>query len=54
VDLIDLEYYTSSGKMAWHTEFDTLENVSPASLQAVGDVLIAALPAIENDPPARR
>jgi glutaminyl-peptide cyclotransferase len=54
VDLIDLEYYTSSGKMAWHTEFDTLENVSAASLQAVGDVLIAALPAIESDAPARR
>jgi hypothetical protein len=54
VDLIDLEYYTSSGKMAWHTEFDTLENVSAASLQAVGDVLIAALPAIEGDAPARR
>jgi hypothetical protein len=51
VDLIDLEYYTSSGKTAWHTEFDTLDNVSAASLQAVGDVLIAALPVLESRPP---
>ena len=50
VDLIDLEYYTSSGKMAWHSQFDTMENVSAASLQAVGDVLIAALPALETGP----
>ena len=54
VDLIDLEYSTSSGQMAWHTQYDTLENVSAASLQAIGDVLIAALPAIESEPPARR
>ena len=54
VDLIDLEYYTRSGQMAWHTQYDTLENVSASSMQAVGDVLIAALPAIESDPPARR
>jgi glutaminyl-peptide cyclotransferase len=54
VDLIDLEYYTSTGKQAWHTEFDTLENVSAASLQAVGDVLMAALPAIERQAPSRR
>jgi glutaminyl-peptide cyclotransferase len=51
VDLIDLEYYTSSGKVAWHSQFDTLENVSAASLQAVGDVLMAALPAIERAAP---
>ena len=50
VDIIDLEYYTGSGKMAWHTEFDTLENVSAESLQAVGDVLIAALPVLETGP----
>jgi len=54
VDLIDLEYYTPSGQMAWHTQHDTLENVSADSLQAVGDVLIAALPAIESDAPAGR
>jgi glutaminyl-peptide cyclotransferase len=48
VDLIDLEYYTRSGQMAWHTRQDTLENVAAGSLQAVGDVLIAALPALET------
>jgi glutaminyl-peptide cyclotransferase len=54
VDLIDLEYYAASGKSAWHTELDTLDNVSAASMQAVGDVLIAALPAIESAAPPRR
>jgi hypothetical protein len=53
VDIIDLEYYTSSGKTAWHSEFDTMDNVSARSLQAVGDVLIAALPAIETGPTDR-
>jgi hypothetical protein len=38
VDIIDLDY------PAWHTADDTLDKVSPDSLQAVGDVLIAALP----------
>ena len=42
VDVIDLEY------PAWHTRADTLDQVSSASLQAVGDVLIAALPDIEK------
>lgn len=48
VDLIDLEYYTRSGATAWHTKDDTLEHVSARSLQAVGDVLVAALPEIEK------
>jgi glutaminyl-peptide cyclotransferase len=42
VDIIDLDY------PAWHTADDTLEQVSAASLQAVGDVVLAALPAIEQ------
>ena len=42
VDIIDLDY------PAWHTADDTLEAVSPSSLQIVGEVLLAALPAIEN------
>ncbi len=42
VDIIDLDY------PAWHTAQDTLENVSPKSLQIVGDVVVAALPAIEQ------
>jgi len=41
VDIIDLDY------SAWHTAEDTLDRVSAKSLQAVGDVLLAALPAIE-------
>jgi glutaminyl-peptide cyclotransferase len=42
VDIIDLDY------PAWHTADDTLENVSAKSLQIVGDVVIAALPEIEQ------
>lgn len=42
VDIIDLDY------PAWHTAEDTIDKVSPASLQAVGDVLLAALPLIET------
>jgi hypothetical protein len=42
VDLIDLDY------PAWHTADDTLEAVSARSLQVVGDVLLAALPRIEQ------
>jgi glutaminyl-peptide cyclotransferase len=41
VDIIDLEYEP------WHTANDTLDNVSARSLQIVGDVVVAALPAIE-------
>jgi hypothetical protein len=42
VDIIDLDY------PAWHTADDTLDQVSPMSLQAVSDVLLAALPEIEK------
>jgi glutaminyl-peptide cyclotransferase len=42
VDIIDLD------DAEWHTAGDTLDNVSPRSLQAVGDVLLAALPLIED------
>jgi len=41
VDLIDLDY------PAWHTAADRLDQVAASSLQTVGDVLLAALPAIE-------
>ena len=41
VDIIDLEY------PPWHTAQDTLDAVSARSLQTVGDVVFAALPAIE-------
>jgi glutaminyl-peptide cyclotransferase len=42
VDIIDLDYD------AWHTAADTLDNVSAHSLQVVGDVVLAALPEIEQ------
>ena len=42
LDIIDLEYD------AWHTPLDTLDSVSARSLQVVGDVLLAALPQIEQ------
>jgi glutaminyl-peptide cyclotransferase len=38
IDLIDLNY------PAWHTDGDTMDKVAADSLQAVGDVLLAALP----------
>jgi Zn-dependent M28 family amino/carboxypeptidase len=41
-DIIDLEY------PAWHTAADTLDQVSARSLQITGDVVLAALPAIEK------
>jgi Zn-dependent M28 family amino/carboxypeptidase len=42
VDVIDFDY------PAWHTADDTLDNVSQRSLQIVGDVVMAALPEIEQ------
>ena len=38
VDLIDLDY------PAWHTPQDTMDKLSAKSFQAVGDVVLAALP----------
>jgi Zn-dependent M28 family amino/carboxypeptidase len=42
VDLIDLDNPT------WHTAQDDIEHVSAKSLQVVGDVVLASLPAIEQ------
>lgn len=42
VDIIDLDY------PQWHTPLDTLDAVSARSLQVVGDVVLAALPRIEQ------
>ena len=47
VDLIDLEYPDQTMRY-WHTKDDTLDHVAAGSLQAVGDVLLAALPEIEK------
>ena len=43
VDLIDL-----NGNPDWHTRYDTLENLSAASLQKVADVVLTMLPAVEQ------
>jgi len=43
VDIIDLDYSPH-----WHAATDDLQHVSAKSLQAVGDVLLAALPSIER------
>jgi glutaminyl-peptide cyclotransferase len=42
VDIIDLDY------PAWHTAADTIDKVSARSLQIVGEVVLAALPDIEQ------
>jgi glutaminyl-peptide cyclotransferase len=42
VDIIDLDY------AAWHTADDTLDQVSAESVKIVGDVVLAALPEIEQ------
>jgi len=42
VDIIDLDY------PPWHTAGDTLDKVSARSLQVVGDVVVEALPSIED------
>lgn len=42
IDIIDLDY------PYWHTPGDTLEQVSARSLQIVGDVVLEAIPAIEQ------
>jgi glutaminyl-peptide cyclotransferase len=47
VDIIDLDYPDEVNRQYWHTAEDTLDKCSPQSLQAVGEVLLAALPAIE-------
>ena len=45
-DIIDLDYPDASMRF-WHTAEDTLDKLSPKSLQIVGDVLLRALPIIE-------
>ena len=55
VDLIDFNY--GPDHAYWHTNQDTLDKISGASLKAVGDVIIRALPDIykrlDNPPPPR-
>jgi len=44
-DLIDLTY--GPGNSYWHTDEDTLDKCSVESLQAIGDLVLLALPAVE-------
>lgn len=44
-DLIDFEY--GPGNRYWHTEEDTLEHCSQESLDAIGRIVCAGLPALE-------
>lgn len=46
VDLIDFEYGPRNAY--WHDERDTLENVSRESLAAIGGIVLAGLPALEE------
>ncbi|HYO63280.1 MAG TPA: M28 family metallopeptidase [Pyrinomonadaceae bacterium] len=48
VDIIQLDTYPH-----WHTAEDTLDKISPDSLKAVGDVLLAGLPRVEEQLLAR-
>jgi Zn-dependent M28 family amino/carboxypeptidase len=57
VDLIDYRYGTDWQRYGpggptnawWHTAEDTLDKISPRSLQVVGDVVLAALPEISAE-----
>jgi len=40
--VIDIDY------PPWHTAGDTLDQISPKSLQIVGDVILHSLPALET------
>ena len=46
VNLIQLSDYIDEGY--WHTEQDTLDKISPQSLQIVGETVLASLPRIEE------
>jgi Zn-dependent M28 family amino/carboxypeptidase len=48
IDIIQLGSYPY-----WHTAEDTLDKISPRSLKAVGDVVVASLPRIEEEIPKR-
>lgn len=52
VDLIDFEYGPQNAW--WHTDEDTLEKCAPESLDAIGRIVLAGLPALETWVRARR
>ena len=46
--LIDYNYGNrAAGQVFWHTAQDTLDKLSPRSLQVVGEVILQSLPAVE-------
>jgi Zn-dependent M28 family amino/carboxypeptidase len=45
IDLIDFDYGNESESF-WHTAQDTLDKISPRSLQIVGEVVLRSLPRI--------
>lgn len=47
VDLIDLNYPDETNRF-WHSDEDTLENVSAISLGTVGEIVVESLPALER------
>lgn len=47
MDIIDFDYGSGS-ESYWHTAGDTLDKISPRSLQIVGDVVLRSLPRIES------
>jgi len=48
LDIIDLDI--TNDVSYWHTPQDTLDKISPHSLQVVGDVILASLPEIAKHP----
>ncbi len=47
INAVDLIQFGGYGEY-WHTAEDTLDKISPQSLKAVGDVVLASLPRIEE------
>jgi glutaminyl-peptide cyclotransferase len=46
VDIIDLSY--GPGNSYWHTEQDTLDKISPQSMEKVGRLVLEMLPEIQK------
>ena len=46
VDLLDLNF--GPGNRYWHTTEDTLDKVSPRSLQTVGEVVLEAITELDR------
>ena len=53
INLIDLKFGTGLSNEWWHTAEDQLEKCSPESMRKVGEVVLAALPKVEQEFPVR-